>query len=537
MKKYLITILFLFSLFGIKTAFAKEYGTTVPIPGSVHWPPPNEISWGGYTPTSWQIFGQDFWTRSYEPQMDGIELYMKIVNGCPASGHELTLSLYEGRYYETDTFLASTSMSSAECQAMLDGDYQWYEFHFPQTVSVAPSTRHHFRLHSGDFSDGERYWHGYFVADYLGNSGVYYYLSDGSRASLPSDVVFRTYTGEAEWKQLVTITDPVNGAMKIIDMPVTVSGTCPTNGPDRLALTTDCSSFANLTYDIDCVNGEFNTSYYYDGSSDFIAIVEADSVAGDCVDYDDYMDVIQIDGIEVIEGYPDDWFFNYNYYDDFDIVINSPAFVDALTLPIGSTNVDISFKFVFPMPLSPNVTFHIKQYDQNGNLLNADYHTETLVNMSDTNNYIVNFTASTSPLHYVVQLFNGSELSRQFPFGIYVSDLDFTHNPDDYKFFFPRLVEKLRQKIIFNYFFGFYDSFYNLFSATGTPESAEALDVSFVAMSDDGQYDLEVPILKGSDPSVKSFAQGMRPYIIAFLWIGFAVYVFLRVAKMFESDE
>ena len=56
-------------------------------------------------------------------------------------------------------------------------------------------------------------------------------------------------------------------------------------------------------------------------------------------------------------------------------------------------------------------------------------------------------------------------------------------------------------------------------------------------MSDDGQYDLEVPILKGSDPSVKSFAQGMRPYIIAFLWIGFAVYVFLRVAKMFESDE
>jgi len=157
-------------------------------------------------------------------------------------------------------------------------------------------------------------------------------------------------------------------------------------------------------------------------------------------------------------------------------------------LPLGSTDTDISFKFIYPIPLSPNVSFNVKQYNEDGTLLDSSYHSELLINMSDTTNYIVNFEATSTPLHYVVQLFNDTELSRQFSFGIYVSDLMFIHNPDDYKFLFPRLVEKLRQKVIFNYFFGFYDSFYNLFSATGTPESPEALDITFLAMSDDKVY-------------------------------------------------
>ncbi|OGF25110.1 hypothetical protein A2227_07210 [Candidatus Falkowbacteria bacterium RIFOXYA2_FULL_47_19] len=536
MKKYLTTIILLFGLFGIKTVFAKEYSISVPIiTDTANWPPPYEISWGGDTSASKQFFGQEFRTASTQNIIDGIEVYMKVDNGCPSSPtYDLALSLFKGHPDETDILVATAEMSLSDCQEILNTGYVWYDFLFPETVSITPSAYHHFRLYSGDRTDGERYAHATY-SDYRASAGYYYYSTTEGFVESPYDMAFRTYSGRPSWT--FEITDPLTGSMKIKDTTVQVSGTCITNGANRIALTNDCSDFSGLDYTLDCVDHTFAGEIYYDGLSDWIVAVDIDSVATDCVNYDLLMDVVDIDGIEVIEGYPDDWYFNYDYYDDFDIVINSPAFVDALTLPIGSTNVDISFKFVYPMPLSPNVTFHIRQYDQNGNLLNADYHDETLINMTDTNNYIVNFTASTSPLHYVVQLFNGSELSRQFPFGIYVSDLDFTHNPDDYKFFFPRLVEKLRQKIIFNYFFGFYDSFYNLFSATGTPESAEALDVSFVAMSDDGQYDLEVPILKGSDPSVKSFAQGMRPYIIAFLWIGFAVYVFLRVAKMFESDE
>ena len=524
-------------LIGINNAHAKEYFTSVPIPEDTgNFPPPDELNWGGSTASSWQIFGQDFYTRSNQTQIDGIEIYMKIVNGCPSLGNELTMTLWEGRYYQTDTFLASTTMSSLECQSMLGGDYGWYEFHFPETVSVLASTRHHLRLHSGDFSDGERYWHGYFIADYLGNAGYYYYLSDSSRANSTSDIAFRTYTGEAEWKQLVTINDPVNGELKIIDSNITVSGTCPTNGANRLALTNDCSDFSGINYNINCVNGSFNTTYFYNGSSDWIAIVEADSTASDCVNYDDYIDVIEIDGFEVIEGYPDEWHFNYDYYDDFDIIINSPVFIDALTLPLGSTDTDISFKFIYPTPLSPNVSFNVKQYDEDGTLLNSSYHTELLINMSDTANYIVNFEATTTPLHYVVQLFNDTELSRQFPFGIYVSDLDLTINPDNYQYLFPRLVEKLKQKVVFNYFFAFYDGFYNMFKATTTPESDEALDITFNSVSADGEYNLEIPIFKGSDPIVKEFTDGLRPFIISFLWVGFATYVFVRVTNKFKDE-
>ncbi|OGF29178.1 hypothetical protein A2531_01770 [Candidatus Falkowbacteria bacterium RIFOXYD2_FULL_34_120] len=537
MKKYIATILFLFCFLGIKTTYAKEYGTSAPLPtDQANFPPPAEMAWGGNGSTNKQYIGQEFKTQSTQTTMDGIEIYMKVENGCPSSPtYDLALSLFQGYWNNTSVLIASAEMSYADCQEILNTGYVWYEFLFPETLTVSPATRYHLRLYSGDHTDGDRYTNGKWDASYLANAGYYYYSSAEGEVKSDYEIAFRTFTGRPQIQ--FEITDPTQGQMKIKDTWITISGTCITDGSDRIAFTNDCSDFTNLDYTVDCIDNAFSGQFYYNGISDWVVAVDINSQAHDCVDYDNLMDVVSVHGIEVIEGYPDDWYFNYDYYSDFDIIINSPAFVDALTLPIGTANTDISFKFIYPTPLSPNVTFNVKQYDENGNLLNANYHGETLINMADTNNYIVNFTASTSPLHYVVQLFNGSELVRQFPFGIYVSDLDFTHNPDDYKFFFPRLVEKLRQKIIFNYFFGFYDSFYNLFSATGTPESAEALDISFVAMSDDGQYDLEVPILKGSDPSVKSFAQGMRPYIIAFLWIGFAVYVFLRVAKMFESDE
>jgi len=335
-----------------------------------------------------------------------------------------------------------------------------------------------------------------------------------------------------------SITSPENGEIKIKESWITVSGTCPTNGSDRIALTNDCSDFSGLEYTIDCVNNHFSSDFYYDGISDWVVAMETDSVAGDCVDYDDLMDGVNINGIEVIEGYPDDWYFNYDYYDDFDIEIVSPIFdMPALTLPLGSLGVDMSFSFVYPHPLSPFLVFNIKQYDENGNLLNDSYHNKALYEMSDTSNYIVNLTASSSPIHYVVQLLNDGDLVRQYPFGVFVSDLDLIVNPDEYRYLFPRLVEKLKKKVVFNYYFAFYDGFYSLFNGSIPESSDDALDITFKSVSGDGQYNLNVPIFKGSDPNVKNFAGGLRPYITAFLWLVFALYVVMRINGLFGKDE
>lgn len=334
------------------------------------------------------------------------------------------------------------------------------------------------------------------------------------------------------------IISPTQNEMKIKDSTITVSGNCPTNGADQIALTNVCSDFSGLNYTVDCVNNQFSSDFYYNGISNWVVAVDKNSEASDCVNYDDLMDFKELQGIAVIEGYPDDWNFNYDYYDDFDIVINSPAFdMPALTLPLGSQSVDMSFSFVYPRPLSPNLVFDIKQYDENGTLLNGAYHTKALYEMADTDSYSVNLTATTTPLHYVVQLTDNGNLKRQFSFGVYVSDLNLIVNPDGNHYLFPRLVEKLKKKVVFNYYFAFYDGFYTLFNTSPGQINDDALDITFKSMSDNGEYNLDIPVFLGSNPAVKTFSSGLRPYITTFLWLIFAVYVLVRINHLFNNED
>lgn len=333
------------------------------------------------------------------------------------------------------------------------------------------------------------------------------------------------------------ITSPTMDEIKIKESSITVEGNCSTNGINRIAFTNVCSSFENLNYSVDCVDNSFSSSFYYNGISNWVVAVEKDSIAGDCVDYDDLMDVVVIEGIEVIEGYPDDWNFNYEYYDDFNISINYPNFNTALTLPYGSTEASVSFSFTYPSPLSPNVLFNIKQYDDNGNLITADYYNSYLTSMSDTNNHIVSLNASASPLHYVVQLFNDSELKRQFSFGVYISDFDAVINPDEFKYLFPRLVEKLKEKVIFNYYFAFHNGFYDMFNASSSAVAIDDLDITFNSVSGDGEYNLPIKIFSPSNEIVQRFTNGIRPYLTAFLWLLFATYIIFRISHLFSGNE
>ncbi|MBL7058519.1 hypothetical protein ISS03_04225 [Patescibacteria group bacterium] len=327
------------------------------------------------------------------------------------------------------------------------------------------------------------------------------------------------------------ITSPVTDEMVINDSWITVTGACATNGSNRVGVTNDCSGFDDIDYNVACVDGTFSTQFFKTESSDWVIAREVDSVSTDCVDYDELMDVVEVDGISLIDGYPEEWSFDYDYYDDYDIQINSPVFDTALTLPLLATSTDISYGFVYPEPLSANLVFNVKQYDENGSLLNGAYHNINLNTMSDTSDYSLNMVASsTSGLHYVVQLINDGVLKRQYPFGIYVSDYEVVVNPNDYDYLFPRLAEELKTKVIFNYFFAFYDNFQELFSASSTASST-ALDISFKSVSDNGEYDLDVPIFKPSESIIQTIMQDFRPYLVAFLWVGFAIYLFVRVVQ------
>jgi hypothetical protein len=80
---------------------------------------------------------------------------------------------------------------------------------------------------------------------------------------------------------------------------------------------------------------------------------EASSTSGDCVDYDNLMDFKTVRTIEIINGYPDNWYFNFDYYNDYDIKIKSPKFDTALTLPIGfNISAVLHFRFIYPASIN-----------------------------------------------------------------------------------------------------------------------------------------------------------------------------------------
>jgi hypothetical protein len=334
------------------------------------------------------------------------------------------------------------------------------------------------------------------------------------------------------------ITSPQMDGSVLNDSWIMVEGVCPTDGVNQIAFTNDCSNFSNLDYTVDCVGGIFSDEFYYNGISDWVVAVDKNSVAGDCVDYDDLMDGVRVNGFDIIEGYPDDWYFNFDYYDDYDIKINYPVFSTALTLPKDTANSNFSFNFIYPNPLAPNLTFKILQYDDNGNILNGNYHSINLIDMPNTSDYQVNITASsTENIHYVVQLYKDTDIVRQYPFMVAISDLDIIINIDDFRYLFPRLVEELKTKVVFNYYFAFHDGFYNMFNASTTAVSNDALDITFQSVSDNNEYNLPIKIFSASDERVQKFAGGMRPYITAILWLIFASYVIFRVTHLFSDNQ
>lgn len=479
----------------------------------------------------------------------------------------LCTSAVNGWYGGCQTPLASKQFTTDQLNAMIHYDancpasneggatdgtyYKWVNFTLDNSVAVSSSANYFFMLNSASSNDTEPsnvLQNMYNNCNYLGSSADYtdgqtynYHGStryaDGSGALC--DMLFKTYSSDPN-PPVFAITSPQNNDPEIRDTWITVTGTCPINGANRIGFSNDCLGFDKINYNVSCTSNTFSGQFYYDGLGDKRVIArEVSSVSGDCVDYDDKMDFKTVRSIEVINGYPNDWYFNFDYYNDYDIKIKSPSFDTALTLPYGATSSLFTFQFTYPASSTlANLNFTIKQYDPNGNLLNGSYHTKLLSQMASTQSYAVNLDASsTTPLHYVVQLTDTGVMKRQYPFGIYVSDLDFTTNVDATNYFFPRIVEALKKKIVFNYFFAFHDGFANMFNVSSTAVASSALDITFKTVSADKQYNTNLTIFSASDPIVKSFASSIRPYVVALLWLAFALYVILRVTHLFSGTS
>ena len=433
-----------------------------------------------------------------------------------------------------------------------DGTYfKWVYFTFDNSILVSSTASYFFLFNSGSANDNENngllrnmynncHYNGS-SQDYLDGQTYYYQSATRYQESLGAscDMLFKVFSDDPDPTPFAITSHQDNDPYEK-DTWVTVTGTCPTNEINQVGLTNNCYSFNDVNYNLDCVSNTFSGKIYMDGSKDKLAAIDRNSTAGDCVAYDNLMDVVNVRSIEIIQGYPDDWYFNFSYYDDYDIKILSPVFqLPSITQPYGTTSTLFTFQFVYPPAELNNLTFNIKQYDHDGNLLNSSYHVSALSAMANTQSYGVNLTATSSGgTHYVVQLIGtGNDMKRQYPFGVFVSDLEYSFNSHETKSLFPRLVSELKKKIVFNYYFAFHDGFYDMFNASSTYATATALDITLKSMSDDKKYDLDVKIFSFSDPIVKKFSDGLSPYITAFLWLIFALYVVLRIARLFNNNN
>jgi hypothetical protein len=432
----------------------------------------------------------------------------------------------------------------------MDGEYyKWTVFSFDEPVVVQENTSYTFVINSGDNNDNEG---GNVLASmynnctWLGSSANYldgqtYYFRGANRFADSEgelcDMFFKVFSANPIIVPF-EITSHQTDSPAIEEEWMTVDGTCPINGEDRIGFTNDCLGFESIDYNVSCIDNQFSGEFYKSSASDKLIARDIDSVSGDCVDYDDLMDAVTLSGLEIIEGYPDDWYFDFDYYQDYDIKIKSPIYDNTLSLPIGSTETDFTFAFIFPdEEVLSDLNFNIQQYDENGTLTNASYHNTNLSDITNVYNHTVTLTVPGESVHYVVQLTSLGEMKRQFPIAIFVSDLDLIINPDDGGYLFPRLVEELKKKILFNYYFAFHDGFYTMFSTEASDVADDALDITFKSVSGNGEYDLDVMIFSASDPRVKSLTNGLRPYITAILWLGFAVYVIFRITHLFSDNE
>jgi len=566
-KKILITIItvFLFSL-----CLWGEVKATAPVGDVVSFSPAtNAYQWiiRLYTESG---RGQTFKTSATTNAIRsvGLKLCRRADLNKPKT-FTLCNNAQSGYYAGCANPLASKSYTASELNSMIpydtncfasneggndDGTYfKWIYFTFDNAVSVSSSANYFFLFNSGSSNDYEGstdilknvynncHWNGS-SEDYLDGQTYYYQSATRFQNSLAPacDMLFKVFSGDPD-PTVFAITDPQDNDPYEKDTWVSVTGTCPTDGLNQVGLTTNCYSFSNVNYNLECASNTFSGKIYMDGSKDKIAAVDKNSTAGDCVAYDNLMDVKTVRAIEIIEGYPDDWYFNFDYYNDYDIIIKKPSFNKiSLVLPKSKTSENFTYSFIASASSSlSNLNFHITQYDKNGNVLNANYYDKKLDMMTDIQNHIVLMEASsTVPLHYVVQLTDNSEMKRQYPFSIYVSDLEFTYNNDNTGgYLFPRLVKELKKKSVFNYYFTFHDGFYNLFNGQSSYASSTAMDISLMSMSDDGKFDLEIKIFSFSHPIVQQFSNGLRPYITAFLWLIFALYVVLRIARLFHNHS
>jgi len=335
---------------------------------------------------------------------------------------------------------------------------------------------------------------------------------------------------------LFYITDPQADDYLLADFMVTVTGVCPTNGTNRIGLINSCSSFEQINYNIDCIDNQFSGEIFKTRGQNFIVAREADSVSEDCVDYDDLMYMVGVHDFDLVYDDNDAWYQNMDYYSGYDITITNPDFDQALLLPNGTTAIDITFNFTYPLERLSYLTFNIKQYLDDGTLLDENYYTESLSNMTDTASHIVNVEASATRYHYIVQLLDETAIKRQYPFSVRVSDLDFIYSQGD-GYFFPRLVSVLKEKVVFSYYFTFYDGFANLFNYDFGDAPNSALNITLKSVSANGEYDLDVPVFSFDDERVISFTHSLRPYVVAILWLIFAMYVIFRVTHLFSDNE
>lgn len=352
---------------------------------------------------------------------------------------------------------------------------------------------------------------------------------------------FKMTTGENYFASL-SITDPVNTEYVQASDTYSITGTCPTVGADRLYLTNHFYTAIPLSYfTIDCqTNYTWNFVYPVLTGNHEIWIFDKDYTR-----IEPQIDIATSTASSVYTGYdpadqqyflniispPDDGshVFNIQYSDDFPFQFGwqiPDTYLATTTLFTLKSYTDQTYTVVDQLLYNNSIEY----FDIN--LIGSFVLDQDIVSTTSPKYYEASLWTSVPTLAYSLKFKVVGTSSDTAPAPINPDNRDnglignalrwaFVPNASFFRDYIDDIPALLNDKIPFAYFYQVKAIFDDISVTTSTLAITYNVDVGGMNM-DLTTFDLGIP-------AVQTFAQGLRPFLIAILWILFALYLVFRV--------
>lgn len=360
---------------------------------------------------------------------------------------------------------------------------------------------------------------------------------------------------EADLAQPVTIDFPTSTSTVVWDTPVTVEGSCPVNGDNRLAVFDGYYS-DTLEYDVDCTDGTYSTTQILHEPNENITVQDKNSTCTDVTCYSIYDEAVTLNPYSAVDDTTAFYDEQFSEYQTWYVGVTQPDWSgqdESVVIETSTTTPIFKFHMIngndgYFSEMSSSTDFVINRYDNDGNFID-EYHRVQMNTITPDNYPDVQFTDTGIPYDYPVELIASTTDIIHYNYQVvdtsigdtlynYSFGLQYTEQPgytiQEPQTIFPITMSTLKEKMGFAWFFHFYDRMKKLLSKDFN--TATSSDMIVNADVQTGDSTTTLPLMDTSIKPVQDFMNGVRPFMVTFLWLAFGIYLLYRLTHLFSDN-